>query len=50
MFGLSFGRDTGRDFVSFSPVSIVDGGGWGVIGIGNEFRKMIGGDNAMTAG
>ena len=25
MFGLCFGRDTGRDFVSFSPVPIVDG-------------------------
>ena len=29
MFGLSFGRDPGRDFVSFPPVLIVDGGGGG---------------------
>ena len=25
-FGLGFGRDTRRDFVSFAPVPIVDGG------------------------
>ena len=37
MFGLSSGRDTGRDFV-------------GIIGIGNELREIIGGDNSMTAG
>ena len=48
MFGLSFGRDTGRDFGSFSPRSDCRRGR--IIGIGNELKEIIGGDNSIIAG
>ena len=41
MFGLGFGRDTGRDFVSFPPVTVSGVGGLLVLDI-------IGEDNSIT--